>query len=488
MCRGHRNRLRISRAGRFAERRSCASDLRPTSTTKLPATSAKTDLRRKTRGQPFRWFHESAFVEGTKVSRDAGRDPCRGRNETKGLNSGRGFGKFGPGRGHYVDMSPSRPIHCQTRTGERYDMPKSKRANKGKAKITNKDSGDEARATRLAELYLAPGTRDTYGRALRRFDEWVDGRTVTDELVAFYLAVLFDRGLAPASAATVVAAIKNRAKREGKASPVGPCTQIALAAFRHVGAGRGPGQVDGISWQEAYRMADIARSGGRLRDLRDALLIHVMSDGLLRVSEAAALNVADIAFTEKGALVTIRRSKTDQEGKGATVVAGPETARLAREWIKEAGIDDGPLFRPVNKANRVQERPLSTRSLTDIVKKRAAAAGIEGRVSSHSLRVGSAQSLRERGATMAQLMDAGRWTRTDTVAHYTRAQDAEFGTVAQLRFGVVPPDAGGWEQHAARRRGKRAKAELAKEKKRLRRARKQLEKTLARIEVVVIGS
>ena len=368
-------------------------------------------------------------------------------------------------------------------------MPKSKRADKGNTKITESDNDGEGKPTQLAELYLAPGTRCAYDRVLRRFDGWVDGRTVTDELVARYLGVLFDRGLAPASAATAVAAIKNRAKREGKASPVGPCTEIALAAYRREGWGRGPGQVTGVSWEDADRMSDLAESGGRLRDLRDALLIRVMSDGLLRVSEAEALDVADIRFTKKGALVTIWRSKTDQEGKGAEVPAGPETARLAREWMKEAGLHEGPLFRPVNKADRVQETRLSTRSLTDIVKKRAAAAGIEGRVSSHSLRVGSAQSLRERGATMAQLMDAGRWTRTDTVAHYTRAQDAEFGTVAQLRFGVVPPDAGGRRAHLpSRRRAKCGKADRRREQKRLKWAGKKLEKTLARIERAVVGS
>ena len=368
-------------------------------------------------------------------------------------------------------------------------MLKSKRADKGNTKFTENDNGGEGKPTQLAELYLAPGTRYAYDRVLRRFDGWVDGRTVTDELVARYLGVLFDRGLAPASAATAVAAIKNRAKREGKASPVGPCTEVALAAFRREGSGRGPGQVIGISWEDADRMADIAKSGGRLRDLRDALLIHVMSDGMLRVSEAEALDAADFAFTKEGALVTIRRSKTDQEGKGAMVAAGPETARLAREWMKGAGIDEGPLFRPVNKANRVVAKRLSRRSMTDIVKERAAAAGIEGRVSSHSLRVGSAQSLRERGATMAQLMDAGRWTRADTVAHYTRAKDAEFGTVAQLRFGVVPPDAGGRRaRHPSRRRAKRGKPEWRREERRLQWAGKKSEKTLARIERAVVGS
>ena len=59
-------------------------------------------------------------------------------------------------------------------------------------------------------------------------------------------------------------------------------------------------------------------------------------------------------------------------------------------------------------------------------------------MSGHSLRVGAAQSLRAAGATMVDLMAAGRWKRVDTVACYTREQDAASGAVACLRYGVVP--------------------------------------------------
>ncbi len=103
-------------------------------------------------------------------------------------------------------------------------------------------------------------------------------------------------------------------------------------------------------------MAKLAGGGGRKGDLRDALLIRVMSDCLLRVSEAEALDVADIAFSDSGGSVTVRRSKTDQGGGGVVLYVGPKTARLARNWLETADIHEGPLFRPVNKAQRVAER------------------------------------------------------------------------------------------------------------------------------------
>ena len=127
-----------------------------------------------------------------------------------------------------------------------------------------------------------------------------------------------------------------------------------------------------------------------------------------------------------------------------------------------------------------------------IVKRRAADAGIEGRVSGHSLRVGSAQSLRDAGATVTELMDAGRWSRVETMAGYVRAQDAAFGPVARLRFGVVPPDAGVRGARRAPRRGaRRAGVEgkrARREREQMRRAAKKVEKRLARIERAVTGS
>ena len=67
--------------------------------------------------------------------------------------------------------------------------------------------------------------------------------------------------------------------------------------------------------------------GGSVRELRDAALLAIMSDGLLRVSEAAALEAADLE-AEGANTLTIRRSKTDQEGEGTVqYMGGPTVAR-----------------------------------------------------------------------------------------------------------------------------------------------------------------
>ena len=184
-------------------------------------------------------------------------------------------------------------------------------------------------------------------------------------------------------------------------------------------------------------MAKLAENLGTVGGLRDALLLRIMSDGMLRVGEAEALTVADIIFETDWLGVVVRRSKTDQEGRGEVAYGGPETARLARGWLQTAGIVDGALFRRVNKAGAVGDK-LGAHSMRAIIKRYAARAGLRGRFSGHSPRVGAAQSLRRRGAELPELMAAGRWQRPETMALYTRVQDAALGPVARYRYGAVP--------------------------------------------------
>jgi hypothetical protein len=49
-----------------------------------------------------------------------------------------------------------------------------------------------------------------------------------------------------------------------------------------------------------------------------------------------------------------------------------------REWLAAAGITEGPVFRPINRAGRVRgDARLTDRSVADIVKRYAALAGLE---------------------------------------------------------------------------------------------------------------
>ena len=150
--------------------------------------------------------------------------------------------------------------------------------------------------------------------------------------------------------------------------------------------------------------------------------------GALRRSELVALDVADIAETETGLLMTVRGSKTDQERAGATIaiargdVACP--AKALREWLDAAGIEDGPIFRPIDRGGIVRPSRLTDRSVANIVKAYAERAGFDASAfSGHSLRAGFLTSAAGKGASIFKMMDVSRHKSVDTLRGYVR--DAE---------------------------------------------------------------
>ena len=301
---------------------------------------------------------------------------------------------------------------------------------------------------RLPTTAYAAKTRRVYAGVLRALSKWLDGRPATDALLARYLGVLFDRGRAPPSAVHLVAAVHHAAKECARAGlrstdPVGPATKERLERFHREGAERGTGQVRGISWKEAKRMCRRAEAPDDLRGKRDAAIISVMSDALLRVAEVSGLRVDDVTFLPDGtARILIRRSKsvsrvreTDQRGRGAVQYLCARAADRLRRWMSAGRIASGALFRAVDRWGRVSKRGLGPDSVRAAIKRRAREAGIQGRVSGHSLRIGSAQELAEGGASLAELQKEGRWKDPSMPALYIRNQEASRGAVARLRGG-----------------------------------------------------
>jgi site-specific recombinase XerC len=122
----------------------------------------------------------------------------------------------------------------------------------------------------------------------------------------------------------------------------------------------------------------IGGKGASLRELRNRDILLLGFAGAFRRSELVALNVDDLEETAEGMLVTLRRSKTDQEGVGRRVaiprgeIACPVAA--LRAWLVAAGIIGGAIFRRIfnKRAQRVTDRRLAARNVAAIVKQGAA--------------------------------------------------------------------------------------------------------------------
>lgn len=296
-----------------------------------------------------------------------------------------------------------------------------------------------AGARRLIRASVSDNTARSYRSALKAVDAFAAaaGKPLTDALLTEFITARHEAGVAPATLRMAVAAVSFRARKSDAPSPVGKLATHALAGAVRKGRGRGRGQVAGVQFAQADAAAAQAGNGDGGKSVsgaRDAAMLLVASDGLLRVSEVSELTVGDFdAGDGDGGTVTIRFGKTDQSGAGKVQFIRKRTVTAVQRWLSVAGITDGALFRPVDKWGCVGKRAMSPRSVRAVIKSRAEAAGVDGRVSGHSMRVGAAQSLVRAGAGLAELMQAGRWSSPSTAALYTAKEAASLGVVARLR-------------------------------------------------------
>jgi integrase len=175
---------------------------------------------------------------------------------------------------------------------------------------------------------------------------------------------------------------------------------------------------------------------------RDRALLLVGFAGCFRRTELVSLDVADCALNEKdGLILTLRRSKTDQEQagleKGLPYGARAETCpvRALSAWLEGAGITEGPVFRPVSRHGTVLPQRLRANSVALIIKRAVAAAQLAAldqgnrwladaldpaRYAGHSLRAGFITSAAAAGVSESDIMRQSGHRRADTLRKYVR--------------------------------------------------------------------
>ena len=277
---------------------------------------------------------------------------------------------------------------------------------------------------------VSENTERNYRYWSKAIETWLGGRSLDDGLLAEYITGLHAQGKSPATISQAVAAVRWQARNNG-VEIVGEVTTRTLAGIRREGKDRGRGQVDGLTWVDVERVCAFAEMDGSVAGLRDSALIRLMSDCLLRVSEAVVVDVEDL----KDKTLIVKSSKTDQEGVGETLYVTSDTRRVINRYITKAGIEGGALFRSVRRGDHVQGGRLTARSARRQIIYWAELAGVEGFISGHSLRVGSAVSLAQAGASVVDMQVAGRWKSPQMPAHYAKAELAERGAIARFKDG-----------------------------------------------------
>jgi integrase len=148
-------------------------------------------------------------------------------------------------------------------------------------------------------------------------------------------------------------------------------------------------------------------------------LLLVGFAGAFRRSEVVRLRLEDLAFSDAGIIVTLRKSKTDQEAEGREVGLPwgqhSETCpvRALRRWLDIAAIEQGYVFRRIDRhTGKPLEDPVSGYWVARVVQAAVQAAGGDPALyAGHSLRSGLATAAAERGASEPRL-----WNRLGTKA------------------------------------------------------------------------
>ena len=279
----------------------------------------------------------------------------------------------------------------------------------------------------------SPHTHRAYAGAWRRFVEWTSARGLSSlpadqAILVLYLEHLVQEGRAKTTIRTAASAV-SAAHRAAGFSGGNPSAHEDVKDFLRGVEREAPPQrqaaammPDVISAIRATARTPRRGRGGRMENSEtaeararvDVALALTLRDGGLRVSEAAALTWKDVErWADGSGRLTILRSKTDQEGKGAVVAVTPACLRAL------------DAIRPENRGDGDRVFRLSIRQMANRIKDAVAAAGLEGDVfSGHSGRVGLARMMSGAGAPTETTMRQGRWKSAEMVRRYTRAETA----------------------------------------------------------------
>ncbi|HEX5660828.1 MAG TPA: site-specific integrase [Polyangiales bacterium] len=261
----------------------------------------------------------------------------------------------------------------------------------------------------------ADNTKLAYAKQWHQFQAWCLTKALGavpagPGTVALYLTACANAGLALATLKQAQAAITYHHHETGHASPCAtPLVKKAWQGIRRR-LGAAQNQKHPLDADQIRAMYEVLPSG--LLGVRDRALIGLGFSGAFRRGELVALDVSDLAFVRRGLEARVRRSKTDQEGRGLTKVisrgsdASTCAVRAVRDWLKLARIEDGPVFRSVDRHGNVSPRRLSAQSVALVLKRAAAAAGIPvDDIAGHSLRAGFVTEAKKHGADDAAIMD-----------------------------------------------------------------------------------
>ncbi|PZU19294.1 MAG: integrase [Shinella sp.] len=282
---------------------------------------------------------------------------------------------------------------------------------------------------RLVASSISPRTRRAYRDDLTAFELWL-GHSIpaADHEVAEFIAVMAGQ-FAPATITRRLASISKAHRAMGLPSPTS--SELVRSAMRGVRREQGTAQRQAkpLLKEDLIEILDNLPDS-MTKGLRDRALLLIGFAGGFRRSELVGLNVEDIEHVRQGVIVTLHRSKTDQEGRGRRIGIPFGRSRhcpvkALEAWLGASGIDSGPIFRPVNRYGRIDPiQRLSGEGVSIVVKQAVVRIGHDpDQFSGHSLRAGLATSAAMAGVPSWKIRQQTGHSSDAMLARYVRDGD-----------------------------------------------------------------
>ena len=282
---------------------------------------------------------------------------------------------------------------------------------------------------RLGDLEgaYAPNTLRSYYADARAFVDWCGKRNIKPFLISSEKLCLYIECLQVNSAYSSIRRQISSLRRLNKLLGFEDQTQTeqVYLAIRRMKRSKCLEQKQAVGINHDILIKMIAAQPDTLAGTRNRALLSLGDDFLARLSELVAIQSDDLKFMPDGALKgMIRKSKTDQYGKGRLVFGSERSAKLVRKWLRLKPQDIQPVFCAINHG-KCQDRAICDRNVNGIIKRGVVKVmrcerPSDLEVSGHSLRVGAAQDLLIKGYELAAIMRAGGWSDPSTVSRYLR--------------------------------------------------------------------
>jgi site-specific recombinase XerD len=246
----------------------------------------------------------------------------------------------------------------------------------------------------------SPITKRVYNLGLDEFFEWFSQEPrpgFTKATVSAWRVSLEARGLGSVSINVRITAVRKLAAEAADNGLLAPELAAGIARVKSAKA-MGVRTGNWLSLKQAQALLN-APDITTVKGLRDRAIIAVLLGCGLRRSEVAALTMGHIQQRDG------RWCIVDLLGKHGRVrtVPMPGWVKVTIDaWTGPAGVVDGHVFRPVNRADQVQGEALSEKVVWQMLRPYATAAGVPG-IAPHDARRTCAKLCRAAGGELEQI-------------------------------------------------------------------------------------